>query len=67
MHTLVYCTGYVKLRIEKNVFELSSILDTYDVSIYVTVTERLGIVGFEDNISFILSAQTLLRKSDIGK
>ena len=51
-----YCTGSIKLRVES---ELSSdsVLDTkYNASIFITVTERLGITNFKD-INLILSAQ----------
>lgn len=47
-------------------FELSPILDTYNVSMYVTVTERVGIISFND-VSFILSAQETVLKSEVGK
>ena len=62
-----YCTGYIKLRIEKNEFELSSILDTYNVSIYLTVTERLGSISFKDHVKFFLSAQEILMRSEVGR
>ena len=58
--------GFIKLRIEKNVFELSAILDTYNVSVDVLVTERLGIISFKD-VSFILSAQETEMTSEVGK
>ena len=66
-HNIYYCTGSIKLRIES---ELSSesVLDTkYNASIFITVTERLGITNFKD-INLVLSAQEkTLMGSEISK
>ena len=63
---LLFLIGYVKLRIEKNIFKLSPILDTYNVSIHITVTEKVGIMSFKD-ADFILSIEETEMESDIGK
>lgn len=66
MLNILLFIGYIKLRVEKKVFELSAILDTYNVSIYVTVTERLGIISFKD-VNFILSVLETETTSEVGK